>query len=91
MSEEQKVVPHLKEGPAIWVESCLTEQEYKEQKKKYPKTCHKRKLKEFFKSDYEWRWQMGTVLNLEQIQKINNNLDYIKRQVKINETQTILH
>jgi hypothetical protein len=65
----------IKEGPEIWVETVLTAGEWKDNLKKYPNTCNVKEPRQFFKSDYEWRWRMGGKLTSDEIRLINKRFD----------------
>ncbi len=72
----------IQEGKPIWNESICSAEEWKENLKKYPGTCHIKEKPLFFKSDYEWRWRMGAGLYPEEITTINNRLDEWRKMVK---------
>lgn len=67
----------LEEGPPIWVETLMTKQEWDERRKKYP-TSTRKEPPQFFKSDYEWRWNMGKPLSADQIMLANSNIERLR-------------
>ncbi len=71
----------IQEGKPIWNESIMTAQEWKENTKLYPSTCHLKEQPQFFKSDYEWRWRMGSGLRVEEMELINQRLEEWRKKV----------
>lgn len=78
MSEKKK---GLQEGPPIWVESLMTREQWATRHKQFPTSVQK-EPPEFFKSDYEWRWNMGKGLTESEIINVNKNLDYLRNLIK---------
>jgi hypothetical protein len=73
----------VQEGKAIWNESLMTPQEWKERTKKYPGTSSKSNPPEIFDCDFKWRHNMGGSLTTQEIkvisQRIDNLAEYIKK------------
>lgn len=79
MSDKKK---GIQEGDPIWIESILSKKEYAETSKKFPSTFTKGyEPPMFFKSEFEWRYRMGSSLSLDEIKNINSNIDYLLKKV----------
>ncbi len=66
------------ESNAIWVESLLTEKEYAEQAKIYPKMYgNGNKPPAMFPCEFKWRYRMGASLPADEIKIINKRFDEI--------------
>jgi hypothetical protein len=63
----------------IWVESCLTPEDWKICKNEYS-TYSLDAQPPMFPCHFMWRWGMGKGLSAESIKKLNFNLDEIKRK-----------
>jgi hypothetical protein len=75
----------MKEGEKIYVESLLSDDEYKTCAKLYPNTYSSgNKKPAYFKSEMMWRYRMGSSYTLEQIKSTNKALNdlLIKSKVK---------
>lgn len=77
----------IEEGPAIWVESLLSSEEWVASRKQHPNTHHLKNKPTFFKSDYEWRWGMGAGIPQETIDLMSKRLDIMRKTIK-NENTT---
>jgi len=74
----------MTEGKPIWVESLLSEQEYKECAKKYPNTYTKGNTKiEMFEGEMKWRYGIGTSLSKIEISTINERLDSVLKKAGV--------
>ena len=72
------------EGLPMFVETICNKQEWNDNMKKYPSTCHLT-WEEAWKpkpNTFKWRNGMGSSLPQEEINNINGNLDYLRKQVK---------
>jgi prolyl-tRNA synthetase len=70
-------------GPPIWVESVLSAKDYAECAQKYPNTfTNGSKAPLEFKSDFEWRKNMGGRLSDAQINLINSRIDEMHKLIK---------
>lgn len=70
----------IQEGPPIWIESILSNEEWKKRLKTYPNTSHLKEKPQFFKSDYEWRWGMGASLPKETIDLFIRRIDDVLKK-----------
>lgn len=71
-------------GDPMYVESLLSDSEYKECARKYPSTYYNGSEKpKFFDSKEKWRFNMGKNLSSTEIRIINLRWDYIIHQSKI--------
>ena len=71
----------VQEGPRIYNESVMTLQEWKDNCKRYPNTCHVTEPPHFFKSDFEWRWRMGGGLTSDEIKLMTKRIDEKLKEV----------
>lgn len=66
------------EGPPIWVESLMTREEWKENVRKFPTTCHIPEPVEYnpnYHKGGKWRDRMGRGYTPEEIIKMNKTMD----------------
>lgn len=85
------------EGPPIWVESLMTREEWKQNVRNYPKTCHISEPVEYnpnYHKGGKWRDRMGRGYTPEEIRKIGETIDNlanilaeIKLKLKQEETE----
>lgn len=78
MSNDQ---PRIKEGPPVWVESCMSEQEYRDYCKKYSTTNPPLYKVSDFNKHTKWRHGMGSGLSQDEITKIDNEINSLKKFV----------
>lgn len=64
----------------IWVESLLTPQEWKENRRIY-KTTASEEPPQMFEGDFKWRYGMGAFLSKDEIQLINKRIDAVLKLV----------
>jgi hypothetical protein len=79
----EKKAKGIEEGPPIWVESVLSNEDWKDTYKKYPNTHNLKEKPAFFKSDYEWRYRMGAGIPQDQIDLITKRFDTMLKMVNI--------
>ena len=75
----------MKEGKPIWVESLLTDEEYRQCAKKYPTTYSNgpNKVPEF-ECEFKWRHRMGGYCTPEEVALSNKRWEEIlKKRVRI--------
>lgn len=68
----------MKTGEPIWVESCLTREEWKKCKQKYPSSYNLPEPPAEFDCEFKWRKGMGAGLTTDEINRINTRIDYLK-------------
>jgi hypothetical protein len=68
----------METGEKIYVESLLTDEEWKENYKKYS-TCILEKKPKFFDSEFKWRYRMGGGLTPAEITLMNTRLEKIRK------------
>ena len=73
----------MQEGKPIWVESLMTDAEYKETAKKFPSLFRRDTKYPMFECEVKWRYRMGEGFTSDEIKIINNRLDDIKRKAKV--------
>lgn len=74
----------MQEGKRIWVESLLTDEEYRECAKKYPTTYVNGPVKvPMFECEFKWRWRMGGSSTEEEIKLFNSRLDAVFKAANI--------
>lgn len=68
-------------GEPIYVESLLSDEEYKECAKKYP-NCYGNgnKPPQMFECDFKWRYRMGKGIPASEIVLINKRLEDIRKK-----------
>lgn len=72
----------MQEGKRIYVESLLSDKEYAECAKKYPKTYVNGPVKvPFFESENPWRYRMGERVTPEEVAKSNKVWNDILKNV----------
>lgn len=72
----------MKAGERIFVESLLTEQEWKECKKKYPSTYEDNSAYPIvFECEFKWRHGVGASLSKQEITLINKRLNEMLKKV----------
>ena len=72
----------MKAGDPIWVESLMTPAEYKEAHKLYPTTVLTSSAPAEFDCEFKWRKGMGAVIPKEEIDRVNKNLDLMRKKLK---------
>lgn len=70
----------IKEGPPIWVESLMTDEEIEQCRKKYNTYTDKFKMVSFDKHE-RWRYGMGRGLSSTEIKNVNTNLEKLREFV----------
>lgn len=82
MSEKKQSI----EGKPMYVESLLTDAEYKECAHKYPNTYNfdRYQLETYHTNNFKWRHKMGDVLSTPEIVVINLRLETILKKAKLN-------
>lgn len=86
MSETQDIKKKIEEGPPLFMESLMSAQEFRENKRRYPKTQHLevvRPLSAFKEGEFKCRYRMGAPLLSEEIASVNYNLDYLRKKAGI--------
>lgn len=73
---------NMKEVKPIWIESIMSDADYKAYSKKYPSICNGVKPS-IFECDFKWRYQMGNSPSEEEIKVINSRLDAVLLKAKI--------
>ncbi len=73
-------------GKPIWVESLMTDLEYAETARKYPNMFSNgvRKPQEF-ECDFKWRKGMGANISTDEMIRVNNRLDEMRKQHSLTE------
>lgn len=85
---EQEVKSRL--GPPVWVESCMTNEEYREYCRKYPTvTCPSCNKVADFNKHTKWRYGMGSGLSKEEIDRIDREIDSLKAFVLSQQKQEV--
>jgi DNA polymerase III alpha subunit (gram-positive type) len=75
MSEKKSTV-----GDPIWVESIMSDKDYKEMSHKFPNTYKSGNKTAMFECDFKWRYGMGYSLSDEEIKIITNRFDFILKK-----------
>jgi hypothetical protein len=79
------------EGKPIWIESILTDEEYRECSKKYPNSFTNGPVKPLmFPCEFKWRYRMGAGMNTEELKIYNKRISSLeeilrKSKEKVNE------
>lgn len=68
----------MEEGKKIYVESVMSDEEWREYGKKFRQSTEKIP---YFKSEFDWRRGMGAPLIAAEIGRINTRLEILKKQV----------
>jgi hypothetical protein len=68
-------------GEKIYVESLLSDTEYRECSKKYPSTYQSSNKPPFINSEFKWRYRMGPSMTEEEIKIFNKNVEILKRRI----------
>lgn len=72
-----------KEGEPIWIESTLTDEEYKACAKKYPNTYTNGPIKPaMFPCEFKWRYRMGAGMNAEELKVYNKRISSLEAMLK---------
>lgn len=71
----------MEQGEKIYVESLLSDEEFREATKLFPNTCHLQK-NEFFKSEFMWRYRMGKSPLEAQSELKNKRMQELLKKVK---------
>lgn len=72
-----------KEGPPIWVESVLTDEEYKLCSKKFPNTYTNGPNKvQMFDCVFKWRYRMGAGMNPTELKVFNKRVENLATMIK---------
>lgn len=73
------------EGLPMFIESLMTPQEWTKRMKEFPTTSRlSYNISHMPKSNpFKWRHNMGKSLSQEQIDNINNNLDYLMKKANV--------
>lgn len=77
MSEQKRI----EEGPPVWVESCMTAEEYKVYCRKYPNVTNPPlyKVANFTNPKHgRWRFGMGSGLSAQEIAKTSKEIDSLR-------------
>ena len=70
-------------GDPIWVESVLTDAEYKECAKKYPSTYDKGPIKPaMFECEFKWRYRMGAGMTPSELRVYNQRIASLEAMLK---------
>lgn len=71
----------MKEGKPIWVQSLLSDEEYRECARKYPEVFgNDNKAPAMFDCDFKWRYGMGDPLSPQEIKIINDRLAFVLKR-----------
>jgi hypothetical protein len=72
-----------KEAKPIWVESILTDEEYKICARKYPNTYTKGPNKvQMFDCEFKWRYKMGSSMSHIEIKIFNKRLEGLAEMIE---------
>jgi hypothetical protein len=63
----------METGDPIWIESLMSDGEWKEYHKRFPKMCSAKKP-QMFECDFKWRHLMGAPIPQDQIKLINDRI-----------------
>lgn len=71
------------EGKPIWLESILTDEEYKDCAKKYPNMFTKGPIKPaFFPCEFKWRYRMGAGMTADELKVYNKRIASLEQMLK---------
>lgn len=91
MSNDQLQQKRIEEGPPIWVESCLSPEDYRKTAKKFKNVFTNGPIAvSYVTGDYKggkWRANMGGNLDAYGIKLINDRIDILRKMI-INGRQT---
>jgi hypothetical protein len=80
MSEQKQST----EGKPMYVESLMTDEEWRRRMRQYPTTSRSRPgdVNIGKTNSFKWRFGMGSTLSSIEIGNINKNLDYLRKKLK---------
>lgn len=70
------------EGEKIYVESLMSDKEYRETAQKFPQLFRRNTPYPFFECETKWRYRMGGSFNEDEIKVINSRLNELLKKVK---------
>jgi hypothetical protein len=71
------------EGKPIWIESTLTDEEYKLCAKKYPNMYTSGPVKPaMFTCEFRWRYRMGAGMSAEELKVYNKRISSLEEMLK---------
>jgi hypothetical protein len=87
-SDGNQEIPHIKEGPPIWVESLMSYDEIRHYRKIYNTYVKKFIMIADFRFHQRWRYGMGSHLLMEERENFNLNIEKLRayRLAKLRQT-----
>ena len=88
---EKKDVPHIQEGPPIWVESCMSAEEWRVRYQSGLRTSNKKEPPQYNASYYKggrWRFGMGSTPSLQEMERRNTEIESLK-QFHLSQQETV--
>jgi hypothetical protein len=69
----------MEQGEKIYIESLMTDEEWRQRVRNYPKTSILAMKPSFFDSEFKWRYKMGPSLTKQEIETFNKGIEELRK------------